>query len=80
MPATASWAGPSLLGRSINANDVRDNVDGGVAFLAWLKREAGSDHMTIAGYYQGLSSVRRIGLYDDTKQYIRSVQALRGRV
>jgi N-acetylmuramoyl-L-alanine amidase len=80
MPETATWVGPSLLGRSINAHDLRDNVDGGVAYLAWLNRHAGSDATTIAGYYQGLASVRRIGLYDDTKQYIRSVQALRGRV
>lgn len=80
MPDTASWAGPSLLGRQINAHDVRDNIDGGVAFLAWLNRHTGSDTTTIAGYYQGLASVRKIGFYDDTKQYVRSVQALRGRV
>ena len=33
----------------------------------------------IAGYYQGLGSVRSRGLYDDTQQYVANVQALRSR-
>jgi soluble lytic murein transglycosylase-like protein len=80
MPDTARWAGDDLLGRSINSRDAADNIEAGVAFLAWLHRRAGGTSRTIAAYYQGLASVRRRGLYDDTKTYVSSVLALRGRV
>ena len=33
----------------------------------------------IAGYYQGLGSVRSRGMFDDTQQYVANVQALRWR-
>jgi N-acetylmuramoyl-L-alanine amidase len=80
MPDTARWAGDDLLGRSIDARDAADNIEAGVAFLAWLDRRAGGTQRMIAAYYQGLASVRRRGLYDDTKAYVSSVLALRGRV
>jgi N-acetylmuramoyl-L-alanine amidase len=51
-----------------------------VLYLQRLLRESGGDEATaIAGYYQGLGSVRSRGLFDDTQQYVASVQALRSR-
>jgi hypothetical protein len=32
--------------------------------------------LAAAGYYQGLSSVQRYGMFSDTKQYVRDVMAL----
>jgi LysM repeat protein len=80
MPVTATWLGSDVLGRAIDPGRVEDNVDAGVAYLAWLQARAASTEDVVAGYYQGLSSVRRIGYYDDTKQYVAAVLAQVGRV
>ncbi|MDH3226136.1 MAG: LysM peptidoglycan-binding domain-containing protein [Thermoleophilia bacterium] len=80
MPETAQWIGRDLLGRPLDPRDVDDNVEGGVAFLKWLSARATSREEAIAGYYQGLRSVRTRGPYDDTQDYVRSVLALAGTV
>lgn len=80
MPATARWLGRDVLRRPFDPASVGDNIDGGVAFLAWLHRRTGDTRTAVAAYYQGLDSVRRIGFYDDTTAYVASVLSLRGRV
>ena len=41
-------------------------------FLALLLKETnGKADQALAGYYQGLRSLRAIGMYTDTKQYVR---------
>ena len=35
--------------------------------------------MAAAAYYQGLSSVRRVGMFPETQQYVDNVLALRSR-
>jgi N-acetylmuramoyl-L-alanine amidase len=80
MPDTATWAGPALLGRNIDPNAVEDNIDAGVAFLAHLVRATGDVPTALAGYNQGLASVRQRGLFNETRQYVASVQALVGNV
>lgn len=80
MPATARWLGPALLGRAIDPYSASDNVEGGVAYLAWLIRTMGSERLAIAAYYQGQGSVRANGLLAETERYVASVSALRGRV
>jgi LysM repeat protein len=80
MPETAEWLGPALLGRRIDASQVQDNVEAGVSYLAWLLRHAGSVEVAVAGYYQGLRSVRERGMYGETRQYVENVLSLRGRV
>ena len=44
-----------------------------------LEDSGGDENTAIAGYYQGLASVRERGLYDDTQRYVENVQALRSR-
>ncbi len=57
-----------------------DNVRGGVLLLRSLLAQTGGDPaLAAAGYYQGLDSVRRHGLYADTQRYVDSVMALRHR-
>ncbi|MFN8110565.1 MAG: LysM peptidoglycan-binding domain-containing protein [Thermoleophilia bacterium] len=80
MPDTAAWVGPSLLGRHVDPGNVYDNIEAGVAYLAWLQRHTGSWRRTAMAYYQGLRSLRLRGPYTDTTAYATSVLALRGRV
>lgn len=79
MPDTATWVGPALVGRRIDATNARDNIDGGTAYVAWLLRNTTSRDQAVASYYQGLGSVQRRGMYDDTRQYVRSVNSHYGR-
>jgi N-acetylmuramoyl-L-alanine amidase len=80
MPETADWLGPALLGRTIDAGRIEDNVEAGAIYLAWLLRQAGNVRDAVAGYYQGLRSVRERGMYTDTQAYVANVLSLRGRV
>ena len=49
-------------------------------YLKRLLTDAGGDESSaIAGYYQGLASVKERGMYDDTARYVDNVQALRSR-
>jgi LysM repeat protein len=80
MPATASWLSAYVVHRSLQIRHAQDNVTAGVALLSVLLRETGGNmRMAAAGYYQGLASVRDRGMYDDTKQYVANVLALRNR-
>jgi LysM repeat protein len=80
MPATARWFGPAVLGRTVDPANLNDNIETGVAYLAWLMRQSGDLRTTIGGYYQGLASLRQRGPYDDTTAYINSVMSYMGRV
>lgn len=80
MPATARWFGPAVLGRRIDPSRLEDNIEGGVAYLGWLRRQAGDERVAIGAYYQGLTAMRERGPYADTRDYIASVLAFRGRV
>jgi LysM repeat protein len=80
MPGTWDYVQQNLAQRQLDPNSATDNVHAGVLYLKRLLDETGGDENTaIAGYYQGLQSVRDRGLYDDTQQYVDNVQALRGR-
>jgi LysM repeat protein len=56
-----------------------DNVRAGSILLAHLLRNTGDPATAVAAYYQGLGSVRRIGMLPETRQYVANVMALRGR-
>lgn len=80
MPETGRFISRSLVGRPLDLTDPRDNVVAGVAFIDYLFDLTGGDiDMTLAGYYQGLGSVRRNGMYSDTERYIRNIRALKER-
>ena len=67
--------------RTLDPASATDNVHAGVLYLqaTCSRRPAATRTTAIAGYYQGLQSVRDRGLYDDTQQYVANVQALRSR-
>jgi soluble lytic murein transglycosylase-like protein len=75
IPSTGAWVS-GVIGRRLDLLDPSDNVTAGVMVLRILTREAG-ERNAVAGYYQGLRSVRQHGMFADTKQYVRSVLALR---
>jgi LysM repeat protein len=81
MPGTWDYVQQNLAGgRQLDPNSATDNVHAGVMYLKRLLTDAGGDESAaIAGYYQGLASVRERGMYDDTQQYVNNVQALRSR-
>jgi soluble lytic murein transglycosylase-like protein len=80
MPGTWNWIQQNLAGRALDPASAVDNVHAGVLYLGNLLRQTGGDQTAaIAGYYQGLGSVRSRGMFDDTKRYVANVQALQGR-
>ena len=45
-----------------------------------LQRSADNQDDAVGGYYQGLGSVQRHGLFSDTRAYVKAVTALRSRL
>lgn len=78
LPSTALVVGRSH-GRHYNLLKTSDNIEAGITLLKQLLDATGSVPMTLAGYYQGLGSVSRIGLLPQTKAYIRNITLLQRR-
>jgi LysM repeat protein len=79
LPGTWEWI-EQQSGRRFDPNSATDNVQAGVMYLGTLLRDSGGDEATaVASYYQGASSVRRIGMLPETEQYVANVMALRPR-
>ena len=76
LPATGRYVADYVVHRRLDLFDARDNVTAGVALLDQLLQAAPVDQ-AVAGYYQGLGSVRSRGMYADTKVYVASVLRLR---
>jgi soluble lytic murein transglycosylase-like protein len=80
MPGTWAWVQSNLARTQLNPSSAADNVHAGPLYLGQLLRDTGGDPaMAAAAYYQGLSSVRRIGMLPETRRYVANVLALRGR-
>jgi N-acetylmuramoyl-L-alanine amidase len=77
VPSAGAWAS-TVVGRRLDLLDVEDNITAGVVLLSCLMAIA-PEALAVAGYYQGLSSVRRAGLLPDTQRYVTAVQTLRSR-
>jgi LysM repeat protein len=80
MPGTWSWVQANLSSARLDPSSPTDNVKAGSLYLAHLLRQTNGDPaMAAAAYYQGLDSVRRIGMLPETRRYVANVLALRGR-
>lgn len=75
IPSSGEWAS-QLVGRDLNLLDPQDNVVAGVAILRALVRSARDLPTAIAGYYQGQASVRKYGMFADTRRYVANVRTL----
>jgi LysM repeat protein len=80
MPGTWQWVQQNLARTRLDPSSPADNVRAGALYLAQLLRNTNGDPaMAAAAYYQGLSSVRRIGMLPETRRYVANVLALRAR-
>jgi N-acetylmuramoyl-L-alanine amidase len=80
LPGTWRWVQANLTNGRLDPASAADNVSAGSLYLAHLLRETNGDPaLAAAGYYQGLSSVRRIGMLPETRRYVANVLALRSR-
>jgi LysM repeat protein len=80
MPGTRDFVELFVIGKRIERTS-DGNIRIGVAYLDHLLDEfAGDRRRAIASYYQGPGSVRRDGLFPETKRFVANVLALRGRV
>lgn len=80
LPSTGEFVSRNLAGRTLDLGEPADNVLAGVLFLDYLYDLTGGDaELTLAGYYQGLRSVRQHGAFADTERYVANVLALRDR-
>ncbi len=75
IPSSGEWAS-QLVGRQLNLLDPDDNVTAGVAILRSLVRTHDDLPHAIASYYQGSGSVKRNGMFSDTRRYVANVQTL----
>lgn len=78
IPSSGTWAS-GMVGRDLDLLDPQDNAVAGVAILRALTSATKDEPTAIAGYYQGLASVRGNGLYPDTERYVANVQTLAAR-
>jgi N-acetylmuramoyl-L-alanine amidase len=79
LPGTWEWIQHSLDtgGPALAPASAADNVRGGVLLLHSLLQSTGGDSaMAAAGYYQGLPSVMRNGVYPSTQNYVNDVLSL----
>jgi LysM repeat protein len=76
MPSTGAYLSDDVLHRHLHLGDAQDNITAGVALLSILTHEASSTSQAVAGYYQGLQSVRQNGMYASTKNYVADVISL----
>ena len=73
VPSTGDWAS-DIVGRHLNLLDPDDNVTAGVAVLGRLVSNSADLPTAIAGYYQGATSVRKNGMFADTRVYVANIQ------
>ena len=80
MPGTWQWVQQNLTTQRLDPNSASDNVRAGSLYLhRLLSATGGNEAQAVAGYYQGLDSVRRIGMFQDTQQYVANVLSLQHR-
>ncbi|HEU4977725.1 MAG TPA: LysM peptidoglycan-binding domain-containing protein [Solirubrobacteraceae bacterium] len=81
LPGTWDYVQSALIpGQHLDPASASDNVRAGSLYLGQLLRQSGGDAATaVAGYYQGLASVRSVGMLPETRRYVADVLALQGR-
>jgi LysM repeat protein len=79
IPSSWDYVQNSLGAGKLDPSSPSDNVRAGSILLADLLRSTGDPATAVAAYYQGLGSVRRIGMLPETRQYVANVMALRSR-
>jgi N-acetylmuramoyl-L-alanine amidase len=78
IPNTWLWIDRYLTpGNPLGTAAASENIRAGVLLLhQLLGLTGGNEQLAVAGYYQGLASVKRNGMYADTQHYVADVMAL----
>ena len=80
LPSTAAFVAGVLIGAPLDPYLADDNIRMSARFLSHLLTLTNGDvNLALAGYYQGLTSVRRDGMKPTTAAYVNVVLALQGR-
>jgi soluble lytic murein transglycosylase-like protein len=82
VPSTWAWIDSYLTPSDpLGTDSALENVRAGVLLLHQLLEITGDNQsLTIAGYFQGLSSVETVGMYRSTRRYVANVLALEQRL
>jgi soluble lytic murein transglycosylase-like protein len=82
VPSTWSWIDSYLTPTDpLGTSSALENVRAGALLLhQLLLLTGGNQSLAIAGYFQGLSSVEKIGMYRSTRRYVANVLALEQRL
>jgi LysM repeat protein len=76
-PSTGYWLERDVFGFDLNIEtSAHDNIRVGVRYLALLYDLTGDTNTAIAAYYQGYAALDSGILYEDTIQYVASVNAI----
>lgn len=81
MPDTVRFVRGELIGvPNLDPRVAEHNIRMSARYLKWLLDQAHGDvPLALGGYYQGPRSIRTVGAYADTVQYVNGVIALRAR-
>jgi soluble lytic murein transglycosylase-like protein len=80
LPVTWDYVTGTLIGHAV-PETADGNVRVGVRYLRQLLDDFnGNERLALAAWYQGEASVRKIGLYEDSKTFVANVLALRSRM
>jgi LysM repeat protein len=73
-PATVRFMQTQLHNSSLNPMVASDNIEMSAAFLNDLLQQTGGNaRLALASYYQGASSVRLVGMFTSTVQYVNGI-------
>jgi soluble lytic murein transglycosylase-like protein len=76
-PGTAQFISQVLIGHSMNAYSLSDNIEMSAAYLSYLSHVEGSNQCaTLAAYYEGPLELQTYGLLPDARNYVSDVEAL----
>lgn len=78
IPTTWRWIDTYLTpANPLGTASATENIRAGTLLLRQLLAlTGGNEQLAVAGYYQGLASVRRFGMYASTRHYVADVMAL----
>ena len=79
LPSTADWM-EWYVGRGLRPRRLHDNAVTGVTLLGVLADHTRSQRRRVGAYYQGLGAVHDHGLYDETRDYVDNVLAIKRRL
>lgn len=77
--ATQDWVASTLLKRNVDRSDPRDNIEIGVAYLAYLINKMGDERQGVAAYLQGPGSVAQRGISSTVQRALDVIYGSRAR-